>query len=145
MIFIIPTKILLLFVVVFTKVYKTNNSLYLQPNTVKSAQSMMKNRLQGSALSHCKERKKKTLAPFRYKCSEEMILDSSFGCKSLSQARISNASGIYIQDWKWPLPFLNLLKTGCNFAPRDGTHSLVSFALQAEASRTTLSIESTTA
>lgn len=45
MIFIIPTKILLLFVVVFTKVYKTNNSLYLQPNTVKSAQSMMKNRL----------------------------------------------------------------------------------------------------
>lgn len=44
MIFIIPTKILLLFVVVFTKVYKTNNSLYLQPNTVKSAQSMMKNR-----------------------------------------------------------------------------------------------------
>lgn len=29
----------------FTKVYKTNNSLYLQPNTVKSARSMMKNRL----------------------------------------------------------------------------------------------------
>lgn len=45
MIFIIPTKILLLFVVVFTKVYKTNNSLYLQSNTVKSAQSVMKNRL----------------------------------------------------------------------------------------------------
>lgn len=47
MIFIIPTKILLLFVVFFffTKVYKTNNSLYLQPNTAKSARSMMKNRL----------------------------------------------------------------------------------------------------
>lgn len=47
MIFIIPTKILLLFVFCFffTKVYKTNNSLYLQPNTVKSARSMMKNRL----------------------------------------------------------------------------------------------------
>lgn len=31
----------------FTKVYKTNNSLYLQPNTAKSARSTMKNRLQG--------------------------------------------------------------------------------------------------
>lgn len=29
----------------FTKVYKTNNSLYLQPNTAKSARLMMKNRL----------------------------------------------------------------------------------------------------
>lgn len=45
MIFIIPTKILLLFGFFFTKVYKTNNSLYLQPNTAKSAWSMMKNRL----------------------------------------------------------------------------------------------------
>lgn len=65
-----------------------------------------------------------------------MILDSSFGCKSLSQAHISNASGICLQDCKWPLPLLNLLKTGWNFDPGDSTHSPVSSQLQAEASGT---------
>lgn len=133
---------LLLFLQKFTKqiiLYIYNPILWRVPS------QWWKIDFKGSALSHCKERKKKTLAPFRYKYFEEMILDSSFGCKSLSQARISNASGIYTQDWKWPLLFLNLLKTGCNFAPKDGTHSPMSFALQAEANRTTLSIEPTTA
>lgn len=73
-----------------------------------------------------------------------MISDSSFGCRSLSEAHISNASGISLWDCKWPLPLLNLLKTGWNFDPGDGTHSPVSSPLQAEANRTKSSTESTT-
>lgn len=73
-----------------------------------------------------------------------MILDSSFGCTSLSQAHISNASGISLQDCKWPLPLLNLLKMGCNVDLGDGTHSPASSPLQAEANGTKLSTESTT-
>lgn len=63
----------------------------------------------GSALSHCKERETRTLTLFRHRCSEEMIPDSSFGCKCLSKAHIWNASGIFI-GLQMTSTLLNLLR-----------------------------------
>lgn len=66
-----------------------------------------------------------------------MILDSSFGCRSLLSSHskcIRTANGLC----------LCRIQTGWHFDPSDGTHSPVSSSLHAEANRAKLSFESTT-
>lgn len=58
----------------------------------------------GSALSHCKERKTKTLTLLGHRCSVEMTLDSSFGSQKSFASSYFKCIGRIFTGLQWPLP-----------------------------------------
>lgn len=92
------------FVLFFLQKFTKQIILYIYNPILRRVLGRRKIDSKGSALSHCKERKTKTLTLLGHRCSVEMTLDSSFGSqKSFASSYFKCIRRIFT-GLQWPLP-----------------------------------------